>query len=131
MTSPAPTVVLLFIPGAIVNPQASARGGTWHKRARLARSIRQRVCMNVLAVVGRRPPWPAAAAKLVTLTAYVQNKFDQDNLRWACKPYVDALKDMRIIDDDRDSCGHTFTYQQEVSRGKGADLGVEIEVALA
>jgi hypothetical protein len=55
--------------------------------------------------------------------------FDTDGLAASLKNYRDALKDMRIIDDDRPSSGHVFVYTQEISRGKDAKRGVMVSVA--
>jgi len=75
-------------------------------------------------------PWKALGVpsdpKIVRLHAQTFNAFDgHDNLRNALKPVVDGLKDARIIDDDADRCGHTFSYTQEVRR---SDRGVWITI---
>lgn len=121
----------VFIPGKLANPQASEwKGSHWAKRARLAKSIREKTGAYILATMGRRldaAPW---APKRVEFNAYVANPFDSDNLATACKPYRDALRDMKLIDDDRDSCGHQFVYRQTVARGLDARRGLEITVTL-
>ena len=70
--------------------------------------------------------------KRITFTVFCRNAFDSDeNLRLVCSPLKDALIDMRLIQDDRDSAGHTFIYLQVPSRVKGAALGIAVRVELA
>lgn len=124
-------MLTLWLPGKIGHEQ-DRTGWHWLKRARYVRSIHDRVAQHVLfAVPGRRIPWPAEAPKVVTFTAHVGRAFDDDNLAHAFKHHRDALRKAGLINDDRRSAGHTFRYEQEVSRGRGARRGVEITVALA
>lgn len=80
------------------------------------------------ALRSRQPPWPAATPKRVTFTASVWNAFDDDGLAAALKPYRDACRSMRLINDDRPSAGHVFVYEQRVERGKLAKRGVTVQV---
>jgi hypothetical protein len=57
-----------------------------------------------------------ATRKVITFAAQTWNTMDDDNLRAALKPVRDALKDMRVIDDDKPSAGHTFIYEQRIDR---------------
>lgn len=74
-------------------------------------------------------PWAARAPKRITFLVYCRNAFDgDDNLRLVCSPVKDALKDMQLIDDDKDSSGHTFVYGQVVTRVTGAVHGIAVRV---
>lgn len=126
---PVPVGALrILIPGAITNPLNGAHGH-WTKKARWSGGQRARAQTLMLDARWRdgwlvRPEWP----KRIIFRAYVHNLFDSDGLQAAIKPIRDALKDMWIVDDDRPSAGHDFRYEQEISRGKAAQRGVEIIV---
>jgi hypothetical protein len=120
--------VTFWIPGPIENPlNGSLSHAHWTKRSRWAKTRREKAQMHMLVAFGRGPRSPHTP-KHITFRAFTYNAFDGDGLQAAIKPYRDALKDMRIIDDDRDSAGHRFVYEQEISRGKDAKRGVEISV---
>jgi hypothetical protein len=120
----------VWIPGKLENPlNGSLSRAHWTKKSRWARTRREAAQMHFLEALGtgkrsKRPD--PKAPKLVTFRCYVGAEWDDDNLRAACKPVRDSLKDMKIIDDDRPSAGHTFTYEQEIRRGKDAKRGVEV-----
>lgn len=84
-------------------------------------------------------PWTPTARKLVIFTVYCRNAFDgDDNLRLVCSPLKDALgptgarkPGVGLLDDDRDSSGHTFLYTQVVARKVGSVHGIAVRVALA
>jgi hypothetical protein len=122
----------LFIPGALVNPQASGARGHWSKHARAAKRQRERAGMYLLEA-RQRCGWTAdpSVPKLVTFRLFAHNAYDDDNIRTATKNYRDALRDLAVVDDDRPSAGHTWIYRQEISRGPHARRGVEITVELA
>ena len=79
--------------------------------------------------------------KRVTLTGHVARLFDQDGLRAAMKPVVDALQIEReirkggaligwhvgagIIHHDGPGCGHVFEYAQVVKKPYGVTITVE------
>lgn len=76
-------------------------------------------------------PWPATAPKAIAFTIYGASRFDDDNARLVCSPCRDALKTMRVIDDDRESSGHRFEYRQaKPTRSAGAVHGIAIEIRL-
>lgn len=80
------------------------------------------------------PPWPwtPAQPKRVTFTVYWRSSFDgDDNLRLVCSAAKDALKDCGLVDDDRDSSGHVFLYEQaKPTRKAGAVHGICVRVEL-
>src|SRR5262245_59027597 len=139
--------LVLWVPGAIVNP--GGPGWTWLKRARLARPIRERDSQHLLLACGRTPPWPVHTPKRVTFRGYVRNRFDDDRFPYAVAPYRDGLMDCGMFSTpatvkrgkraglvargtgDGPAKGHRFVYEQVVSRGKQAKVGVEIVVELA
>jgi len=118
--------VTLFIPCTLVNPLNGSHGH-WSKRARSARTQREKAQMYLLQALGTERPNPHTL-KRITFTAYTYNAFDGDGLQASLKNIRDALKDMRIVDDDRASLGHQFVYEQQISRGKNAKRGVQITV---
>lgn len=120
-------ILRCFIPEPLQNPlNGSLSHAHWSKKSRWARTRRESAQMYLLQALGRARLDPVTP-KAVTFHAFVFNLFDSDGLQAALKPTRDALKH-RVIDDDRPSAGHTFTYEQEISRGKGAERGVEIIV---
>jgi hypothetical protein len=120
----------VFVPGPLTNPMNGSQGGHWSKHSRWARQWRERTAERFrvfLLTDGRRLTIDAAAPKRIAFYAIVFNRFDGDGLEAALKPCRDALKDAHIIDDDRDSAGHVFGYEQHVDR-KGA-RGVRITIS--
>lgn len=117
----------VWIPGKLVNPLNGSHGH-WSTRARWAKTRReqaQTVYLAYICVTGRRAV--PSAPKIVTFTARVWNEFDDDGLRAALKPHRDALKDMRLIQDDRPSAGHEFRYHQQIDRTRRG-VAVRVEV---
>lgn len=114
------------------NPlNGSLSGAHWSKKRRWSNLRREAAARVMYAEMrGKRPPWPAAQPKAVTFTVHSHNAFDSDGRQAACKPYRDALRDMGLINDDRDSAGHSFDYRQVISRGKAAKHGVQIDVTI-
>ena len=121
-------VIALWLPGKIEHRQDRT---SWHwlKHARYVRGIHERVAQHVLvAVPGRVLPWPAEKPKIITFTAHVGRPFDDDNLPPVFKHHRDGLRKCGLIHDDRWTSGHTFRYEQVVSRGEDARRGVEIRI---
>lgn len=118
-------LLAVFVPGSVRNPLNGSHGH-WSKRARWAKTWRERT-VNVVAIgLGH---WPSEEAsrmpKRVTFFARTHNRMDDDNLRAALKPVRDALRDMRVIHDDDPASGHEFVYEQVIDRAR---RGVEIRV---
>lgn len=119
-----------FIPGQITNPLNDSSWGLW-KHRRQVKTAREKAGMCLLmALQGKALRVPADAPKRITFHRYGHNLFDGDGYQAAMKPYRDALKDAQVINDDRDSAGHAFVYEQEISRGKRARRGVQITVTI-
>ncbi len=120
-------ILEVFVPGPLFNPMNGSQG-SWHKHARWARQWRERTAerLRIALLVDLPYAIDPASPKLIQFHAVVFNAFDADNLSACLKPCRDALKDARIIDDDRDSAGHSFLYWQQVDR-KG-ERGVRITV---
>jgi hypothetical protein len=115
--------VTIFVPGPIRNPLNGSHGH-WSKHARWVKTERERTAYLILKL-----GWPAysqspTVPKRVDFLVYVARRFDDDNLAAACKPYRDALKDMRVIDDDGPARGHEFHYRQVVSKTRGIEITV-------
>ena len=122
--------VKVWIPGKLENPLNGSHGH-W-TQARSLGEVAARKSADVsthyedaalgLADPPRRPrstsPSRPTSGPVLTTTTSEQRS----------STYRDALKDMKIIDDDRESSGHEFHYRQVVSRGKNAKRGVEVEV---
>jgi hypothetical protein len=123
-------MIAVFVPGVLRNPL----NGSWGhplKHARTNREWRERTQSHLLAALRlprTRMQMDPAAPKRITITAHVGAEWDDDGIPAAVKPCRDALKDMRIINDDKPSAGHVFAYAQIVSRGKGCSRGVKITV---
>ena len=134
-------VLSIFVPGTPYNfKSASALSmATMMKHRRLVKEWRQRTGERLYRwrrdAVWRRGvlytpwPWRAAEPKRVHFTVYCRNPFDGvDGLRVVCSPSTDALKDMGLIDDDRDSSRHAFTHEQQPSRKRGSVYGIAVTV---
>ena len=118
----------LWLPGKLEHQQ-DRTGWHWLKRARYVRQIHERVAQHVLeAVPGRQAPWPPEMPKTITFTAHVGRAFDDDNLAHAFKHHRDGLRKAGLIHDDRWTSGHTFRYEQVISKGDDAKRGVEIRI---
>jgi hypothetical protein len=119
----------IFVPGPLRNPLNGSQGAHWSKHSRWARQWRERTAerLRVFLLTEAREYRPEPSIlKAIEFHAVVFNPFDEDGLEAALKPCRDACKDARLIDDDRTSAGHAFTYRQTVDR-KGA-RGVHITI---
>ena len=136
-------VLSVFVFGRPTHPlNGTLAHAHWSKRAKWAKGWRERAAAALLhwvtaqctPALGPHHPWLGRpdTSKTVTFTVCGPSRFDDDNLRAVCKPVRDALKDMRVIDDDRPSAGHTFEYRQEKpTRRAGAVHGIAIKIELA
>ena len=135
-------LLAIWLPGKLESrlngPQGrTLKGARW--RAAKIKTTRERVCTAILDGLPQGVTWQAPARavnvepwqpKLVRFIAYVGHEWDEDNLKAALKSYRDALTTMRVIDDDKPSSGHTFTYEQVIDRARGGKRGVEIHCSL-
>jgi hypothetical protein len=135
--------VVIWVPGAPVNPKNVSGLGLW-KHRRLIRDARLRAQEAMLKVSMcwpmRQWPWPADAPKHITFTAHLARLLDDDSLPFALSPIRDALGDMGLIGKtpgtwrgagrvkDAPQDGHRFAYAQVVDRDH---VGVEIIVERA
>jgi hypothetical protein len=124
----------VFVPG---KPTHYKGKGHRYTVAKHTKDWRERVGSRLLARMSeagprRRPSWPWSDTqpKRVSFIVISRNAFDADNLELVCSPCRDALKDMALIQDDRTSAGHEFTYQNMTTRKVGAVLGISIRVEL-
>ena len=120
-------LVACFVPGRLVNGKNASRG--WQQKAwgRYKRVWRAQTLDALLMANADRGPiarGSGVAPKVVTFHAIVPSRFDSDGLALACAPIRDALITAGVIDDDRDSAGHSFTYTQEARRKAGTVYGV-------
>jgi hypothetical protein len=123
-----PGEVRVFVAGQLTNPMNGSRGH-WTKHAKWASLWRDRTGLILFDELSRvKAPWKADAPKAVTFVCFVAREWDDDNVRAACKPLRDALKDMKLIDDDKPSTGHVFAYTQIIDGKRTATRGVEIRV---
>jgi hypothetical protein len=124
-----PTTLEVWIPGALVNPLNESAWGLWKHRRRV-KTLREKAQACLLEAI-HRTGWnlPPSAPKRITFTRTGFNLMDGDGYQAACKPYRDALTDMQVIDDDRDSAGHVFVYDQVRKRAVGV-AGVRVRVEL-
>lgn len=138
-------LIAVFVRGALVNTKNARlhhmaehryKAG-WRERVALTllesdwRTVRHDLaCGPLTGHDGVMPTWNYVPylPKVVTLACNVGRLMDSvDGLRVACAPIIDALKAGGVIDDDRDSSGHAFTFEQEINR---AQRGVIIRVRL-
>jgi hypothetical protein len=123
-----PTSFEAWIPGALVNPLNESAWGLWKHRRRV-KTLREKAQACLLEAI-HRTGWNlhASSSKRITFTRVGFNAMDSDGYQAAVKPYRDALMDMAVIDDDRDSAGHIFVYEQTIRRTRGTVAGVSIRV---
>jgi hypothetical protein len=127
----------VFVEGRPWNPQAGDMRNRW-KKARTVKTWRERTASRLLpharaysVVHGRYVfPWEPRQPKRVAFTVYSRQAFDDDNLSAVCKPSRDALKDMRVIDDDAPKCGHLFLYRNVVAPRLADVHGIAIAIGL-
>ena len=127
-------VLTVWVPGRPANPMNGSRGH-WSKHARWAKGWRERAGTHLLPFLGRfsygRTLWLPETPKAITLTIYAPGRgFDDDAWGPICKPLRDALKDMRIIDDDGNNPDgtprHAITYAQVT---KAPVVGIAVRIA--
>jgi hypothetical protein len=131
----------VFVPGIPYNFKSggqTTRGGLM-KHRRLVKEWRERTADRIFAVMSendlgeKRAPflaWKQSDPKRVTFTVYSRNAFDSDGREVCCSPSRDALKDMHLVTDDRDSAGNVFIYEQITSRKATFVRGIAIRIEL-
>lgn len=117
----------IFVTGRLVNP-LNQRGWSDWKRSRWTREWKDKVAQALIEIGYREGMLDPATPKRVTFVPHVYQRFDlgTEGLRAALKGVPDALKDARVLNDDRDSAGHEFVYAEQVI--DRAWPGVEIRV---
>ena len=126
-------LIACFARGRLVNGKNASRGWQMKAWGRYKREWRARTLDALWMAGGRGHDWMSASKwtpKVVTFHAIVPSQFDGDGLQLACAPIRDALVTAEIIDDDRDSAGHSFVYTQEARRKAGTVYGVSVRVRL-
>lgn len=130
-----------FVPGQIRN--LTNTRGHWSERHRYSADWRGLVKAHALRALAAQGTGSPDSPKRITLTATVRRRLDQDGLRAALKPVLDALQVEReirqhgvlvgwhvgagIIRHDGPGCGHIFEYQQVLSAGKTLGVTIQIE----
>lgn len=122
MRRTSPLTIRLFVAGKLTNPLNGSHQH-WTTRAKWAEQWRTRTQVAWLQAGG---PMVEATAAVVTFTAQVGRRFDDDNLAACLKPVRDAAVRAILGTDDGPTCGHLFRYNQEVR--PVAERGVLIEV---
>ena len=126
-------LIACFARGRLVNGKNASRGWQMKAWGRYKRVWRAQTLDALLMANADRGPIARgsdATPKVVTFHAIVPSRFDSDGLALACAPIRDALITAGVIDDDRDSAGHSFTYTQEARRKAGTVYGVFVRVKL-
>lgn len=126
--------LVAWVPGRLRNPLNGAHQH-WSQSAKDRRGWRGRTflcCTDAMRragiTLGRQDasPWHPAYRKVVVLTAYVWNLYDEDGLAAALKGIVDGLRDARLIHDDGPKSGHRFERRQLINRKhRGVEIVVE------
>jgi hypothetical protein len=115
----------LWIPGRLEGP--GRRGSThWRIEAGYRKRWKLAVWGTVQRALWRRVIDPRAP-KRIHFHAVVGGPWDDDNLPYGCKGARDGLIKAGLIQDDRRSAGHVFTYSQETRRDR-ARWGLRIRV---
>lgn len=118
----------VFVPGPLMNPKNMSAMGLW-KHRRYMKTWRERtghyLLQASLAYPQRRWPWPPELPKRVAFTAHTAREWDDDGLAYGLVSVRDALRDMRLIQDDAPRCGHVFTYAQVIDKLRGVTILVE------
>ena len=126
--------LVAWVPGRLRNPLNRGKGEHWGKAARERKQWRERTrlcCAEAMQRAKITPGmheggvWHPGYHKLVVITAYVWNLYDEDGLAAALKSVVDGLKDAKLIHDDGPKSGHTFERRQVINR---KHRGVEVVV---
>jgi hypothetical protein len=122
----------IFVPG---RPRHFKGYGDRYAVARHTKDWRERTASRLFPWrVTRGPigpwPWSPFDPKRIAFTVYCARLFDTDNLGLVCSGARDGLKDARLIQDDRESAGHQFSYaQHRAQRGKElTGIAITIEV---
>lgn len=92
-----------------------------------AKHLEMRTWKQELDVLKRT--WKPAKGKVkVTITLHNARQYDRDNAYGACKPVMDAMKQLGMIVDDR-AAYCDLTVKQEKSRRKDKRTVIEVEAA--
>ena len=119
--------LVAWIPGRLRNPLNRGKGEHWAVAARERKGWRERTmlcCKDAM----HRAKWRyhPAEPKLVVMTAYVWNLYDEDALGPAMKSVQDGLVDAGLIHGDGPKSGHRITRRQEINRRhRGVEVVVE------
>lgn len=130
--------IIAWVPGKLSNPLNGAHGH-WSVKAKARKGWRERTRLCVGGALYRagiladtapgawctRERWPSRVRKVVVLTAYVWNLYDDDGLAAALKGCVDGLVDARVLHSDGPNSGHRIERRQQINR---THRGVEIVV---
>jgi hypothetical protein len=133
-------ILSVFLPVVPVNSK-NQRESNWTRSARVQRHRWLAWALYRTWVVP--PGWGPTVPKVVRFEARLHNRMDeQDGLRVACAPFLDALQlpapaagkraatlGVGLIDHDGPDCGHTFLYGQRIERTK-SQQGVLVTVGL-
>ena len=126
--------LVAWVPGHLRNPLNGNRVH-WSVAAKERKGWRQRTmlcCMDAMRRAGIKPGredggiWHPKWPKLIVLTAYVWNLYDEDGLAASLKSVVDGLVDAKLIHDDGPTSGHTVRRRQVINRKhRGVEVVVE------
>lgn len=123
--------LLAWVPGQLSNPNNGSHKH-WSVKAKTRKEWRKATFLCVLAAVRtrleQRAEWryPADVPKVVVLTAFVWNLYDEDGLAAALKPCVDGLRDAKILHDDSPRSGHRIERRQVIDRKhRGVEVVIE------
>lgn len=132
--------LIAWIPGRLRNPLNSSHGH-WAVKARERKGWRERTTLCLKDAANRagialdarsdcdhngRRCWHACEAKVVVLTAFVWNLYDEDGLAAALKPVVDGLVDAGLLDRDDTKSRHRVERRQAINRQhRGVEVVVE------
>jgi len=126
--------LLAWVPGRLTNP-LNGPHGHWPRRAKERKGWRERTflcCTDAMRRAGITPGrqdssvWHPQARKVVVLTAYVWNLYDDDGLAAALKGVVDGLRDAHLLHDDGPKSGHRVERRQVINRQhRGVEIVVE------
>lgn len=109
------------------------RGMNPHARKRLKLTFGQEILFAVNRLHhATRPPWLRNATGKRTLTIYriSYGELDKDNLYGGLKPVVDAIKEQRLIKDDRPSLLDYTAKQVKILRKENYLPGLSITISL-
>lgn len=96
----------------------------WGRRMRIAREFRD-VILGQVIQSGLWPISPPAGRVAVRITRYCAGRLDPDNMSGGCKPLLDALVQLEILEDDTEECVEVEYRQKKGPRGHGR---TEVEV---